>query len=41
MKYLIILTLLLLNPSTHAEEDDKPDVFFDGTKTVHFKVISF
>jgi len=37
MKYLIILTLLLLNPSTHAEEDDKPDVFFDGTKTVHFK----
>ena len=37
MKYLIILTLLLLNPLAHAEEDDKPDVFFDGTKTVHFK----
>jgi hypothetical protein len=37
MKYLIILIFLLLNPAVHAEEDDEPDVFFDGTKTVHFK----
>jgi len=35
MKYLIILTLLLLNPLAHAEEGQTS--FFDGTKTVHLK----
>jgi len=30
MKYLIIIALLLLNQLAHAEEDDKPDVLFDG-----------
>jgi len=33
----LLLTLLLLNPASYANEDDEPDVFFDGTKTVHFK----
>ena len=37
MKQIILLIFLFLNPAAHAEEDDEPDVFFDGTKTVHFK----
>jgi hypothetical protein len=37
MKQIILLIFLLLNPVAHADEDDKPDVFFDGTKSVHFK----
>jgi len=31
----ILLVFLLLNPAVYAEDDDEPDVFFDGTKTVH------
>jgi hypothetical protein len=37
MKYILLLTLFLLNPSIYADEYDEPDVFFDGTKVVHFK----
>ena len=40
MKYLIILTLLLFNSLAHAEEENEPDVFFDGTKAVYLKFIN-
>jgi hypothetical protein len=30
MKQIIILIFLLSNPVAHAEEDNKPDVFFAG-----------
>jgi len=35
MKYLIILTLLFLNPLAHAKEEQTS--FFDGAKTIHLK----
>ena len=38
MRYILLLTLFLLNIASYANEDDNPNVFFDGTKTVHFKL---